>query len=106
MDRRQRVVVNISFSETAPVFSGVPQGSVLGPILFLLYINAMTDGITSPTLLYADDAKIFSSITNETQEEKLQIDLNEISQWVESSLMKFNLTKCHTLFLTGRTKQF
>ena len=65
----------------------------------------MTDGITSPMLLYADDAKIFRSITDETQEEKLQSDLNEISKWAESSLMKFNLTKCHTLTLTGRTKQ-
>ena len=65
----------------------------------------MTDGITSPMLLYADDAKIFRSSTDETQEEKLQFDLNEISKWGESSLMKFNLTKCHTLTLTGRTKQ-
>ena len=56
-------------------------------------------------LLYADDAKIFRSITDETQEEKLQLDLNEISKWAESSLMKLNLTKCHTLTLTGRTKQ-
>ena len=65
----------------------------------------MKDGITSPMLLYADDAKILRSITDETQEEKLQSDLNEISNWAKSSLMKFNLTKCHTLTLTGRTKQ-
>ena len=70
-DRRQRVVVNESFSEWAPIVSGVPQGSVLGPILFLLYINSMTDGITSPMLLCADDAKVFRSITDVTQEEKL-----------------------------------
>ena len=71
-DRRQRVVANKSFSVWAPVVSGVPQGAVLGPILFLLYINSMTDGITSPMLLYADEAKIFRSITDETQEDKLQ----------------------------------
>ena len=59
-NRRQRVVVNESFSEWAPVVSGVTQGSVLEPILFLLY---------------ADDAKTFRSITDETQEEKLQSDL-------------------------------
>ena len=56
-------------------------------------------------LLYADDAKTFRSITDETQEEKLQSDLNEISKWAKSSLMKFNLTKCQTHTLAGRTKK-
>ena len=65
----------------------------------------MTDGITSPMLLYADDAKIFRSITDKTQEEELQFDLNENSKWAKSSLMNFNLTKSHTLTLMGRTKQ-
>ena len=104
-DRRPRIVVNESFLDWAPLVSGVPQRSVRGPILFLIYINSMTDGITSPMLLYADDAKIFRSITDETQEEKLHLDLNEISKKAKSSLMMFNLTKCHTLTLTGRTKQ-
>ena len=104
-DRRQRVVVIENFSESAPVVNGVPQESVLGPILFLLNTNSMTNGITFPMLLYADDAKIFRSITVETQEEKLDFDLNEIFKWAKSSLMKFNLTKCHTRTLTGRTKQ-
>ena len=98
-------MVNESFSEWAPAVSGIPQGSVLGPILFWLYINTMTDGITSPMLLYADDAKKIRSITDEPREENLQFDLNEISKWAKSSLMKFNLTNCHTLTLTGRTKQ-
>ena len=52
----------------------------------------MTDGITSLILLYADDAKIFRRITDETQEEKLKFDLNEDSKWAGSSLMKFNQT--------------
>ena len=77
----------------------------MGPILFLLYINTMTDGITSPKLLYADDAKKIRSITDEPREEKLKFDLNEIFKWAKSSLMKFNLTNCHTLTLTRRTKQ-
>ena len=72
-DRMQRVAVNESFLKWAPVVSGVPQGSVLGPILFLLYINSMLDGITSPMLLYADDAKIFRSITDAIQEENYNL---------------------------------
>ena len=77
-------MVNESFSEWAPVVSGVPQGSVLGTILFLLYINSMRGGITSPMLLYADDLKLFRSVTDETQEGKLQFDLNEISNGLKS----------------------
>ena len=62
----------------------------------------MLDGITSHMLL---NAKIFRSITDAIQEEKLQFDLNENSKWAKRSLMKFKLTKCHTLTLTRRTKQ-
>ena len=103
-ERKQRVVVNESFSEWAPVISGVPQGSVLGPILFLIYINSMGDGITSQMLLYADDAKIYRSVTALGEDEELQNDLNVISKWVDGSLMKFKMTKCHTLTFAGRVK--
>ena len=55
-------------------------------------------------LLYADDAKIYRSVTAVGEDEELQNDLNVISKWADGSLMKFNMTKCHTLTLTGRVK--
>ena len=59
IDRRQRVVVDGEVSNWKSVFSGVPQGSVLGPILFLIYVNDLDDGITSKVLKFADDTKVF-----------------------------------------------
>ena len=60
--RRQRVVVDGEVSNWKPVLSGVPQGSVLGPILFLIYINDLDDDITSKVLKFADDTKVFRKI--------------------------------------------
>ena len=59
IDRRQRVVVDGEVSNWKTVLSGVPQGSVLGPILFLIYINDLDDDITSKVLKFADDTKVF-----------------------------------------------
>ena len=58
-DRRRRVVVDGEVSNGKPVLSGVPQGSVLGHILFLIYINDLEEGVTSKTLKFADDTKLF-----------------------------------------------
>ena len=59
IDRRQRVVVDVEVSNSTYILSGVPQGSVLGPILFFKYINDLDDNITSKVLKFADDAKVF-----------------------------------------------
>ena len=61
-DRRQRVVVDGEVSNWKPVLSGVPQGSVLGPILFLIYINDLEEGVTSKILKFVDDTKLFRKI--------------------------------------------
>ena len=71
-DRRQRVVVNGKSSEWTDVTSGIPQGSVLGPILFVIYINDMPDGLSSEFFLFADDNKIFREIKQKRDCDLLQ----------------------------------
>ena len=97
--RTQRVVVNGSLSPTAPVLSGIPQGTVLGPVLFVVYINDLLDNITSEGLMFADDTKIFRQITSREDAMELQSDLNKLEQWSEKWELKFNAGKCHVLTL-------
>ena len=75
-ERKQRVNVNGQCSEWHPVTSGMPQGSVLGPLLFVLYINDLPADIRSNVFLFADDTKVFRVIENELDEATLQGDLN------------------------------
>ena len=94
-ERTQRVVLGDSVSGWAPVHSGVPQGSVLGPILFLLYINDLPECVHhSICKLYADDSKILAKIRNETDVANLQEDLNRIVEWTDTWLMRLNYDKC------------
>ena len=79
--RTQTVVVNGEKSKKAAVRSGIPQGTVLGPLLFVIYINDILDGIESNGLLYADDTKIFREITSEKDSLCLQADIKRLEQW-------------------------
>ena len=79
-DRRQRVVVDGEVSSWKSVLSGVPQGSVLGPILFLVYINDLEEGVTGSILKFADDTKLFRK-TKEIGDKK-----NIINYWIEQWL--------------------
>ena len=83
IDRRQRVVVDGEVSNWKSVLSGVPQGSVLGPILFLIYINDLDDDITSKVLKVADDTKVFRKIKSDADRQHLQDDLNKLREWSE-----------------------
>ena len=74
--RKHRVCVNGKFSEWAPVTSGIPQGSVLGPLLFVLYINDLPENIISDIYLFADDTKIFTQVNNIEDATKLQDEQN------------------------------
>ena len=97
IDRRQRVVVDGEVSNWKSVLSGVPQGSVLGPILFLIYINDLDDDITSKVLKFADDTKVFRKIKSDTDRQQLQDDLNKLTEWYEKWQMLFNYGKCKCL---------
>ncbi len=105
-DRKQRVVVNGEKSSWTPVSSGVPQGSVLGPILFLIYINDIDIGINSPISKFADDTKIGRPVTDNKDRQNLQNDLDTISKWSEKWQMPFNTSKCQLLQIGSANKKY
>ena len=80
--RQQRVVLNGQISSWKNILAGVPQGSVLGPLLFLIYINDLLNEIESICKIFADDASLFSKVKDETfSDTQLNNDLNKISKW-------------------------
>ena len=90
-NREQRVVLNGQTSEWKKMNSGVPQGSVLGPLLFLIYINDLPDGLTSMCKIFADDTSLFSKVLDVNESAKtLNIDLEKINQWAFQWKMQFN----------------
>ena len=96
-DRRQRVVVDGEVSSWKPVLSGVPQGSVLGPILFLVYINDLEEGVTGNILKFADDTKLFRKTKEIGDKQKLQDDIDNLVRWSEKWQMLFNFGTCKCL---------
>jgi hypothetical protein len=97
--RSQCVVVEHCFSEWSPVLSGVPQGSVLGPILFILFIDdiaAICSGVISHKL-YADDLKLYSTINSDCDRNLLQSALDRLQQWCRDWQLTINLSKCHVM---------
>ena len=107
--RQQRVVLNGEASEWADVLSGVPQGSVLGPTLFLIFINDIDTAVeaTSHVLLkFADDTKVGQVVESEEQRQELQGTINRLVEWSEEWQMLFNSEKCHILHLGHRNARF
>ena len=98
-DRNQVVVINGTESENARVVSGIPQGTVLGPLLFVIYINDLLDNVKSNGLLFADDTKIFRSITCKEDALSLQADIHTMENWSDNWLLNFHSGKCHVLTL-------
>lgn len=96
-DRKQRVVLNGCNSDWCDVFSGVPQGSVLGPLLFVIFINDIDHCVSSKLLKFADDAKLFRVVSARNDVDKLRGDLKNLFSWSEDWLMLFNLDKCKVL---------
>ena len=99
LGRRQRVMIAGIGSEWVSVLSGVPQGSVLGPVLFICYINDMPNTILSFIYIYADDTKISREVSGTHGYNKLQTDLNQIQTWSDDWQLKFNSTKCKVMHI-------
>ena len=91
--RKQVVIVNGRKSQISHVISGVPQGTVLGPLLFLIYISDISLGVEANMKVYVDDTKIKQGISNEGSVEELQKDLEKLYKWARDNNMTFNGTK-------------
>ncbi len=92
-------------SDWAPVISGVQQDSVLGPVLFIIYINDIDVGLNNFISKFADDTKIGNSIITDHDRMTLQEDLRKISDWSQRWEMPFNINKFHILQLGTRNKK-
>ena len=93
-NRKQRVVLGNSSSNWSEVTSGIPQGSVLGPILFVVFINDLPKKILSNIKNFADDTKIFRALRSVNDISVLQNDINNLLQWSETWQLPFNISKC------------
>ncbi len=105
-NRKQRVIINGSASDWAPVTSGVLQGSVLGPVLFIIYINDIDIALHNFIAKFADDTKIGKSVISDCDKQSVQEDLHKISAWFDRREMPFSLYKCHILQVGTRNKKY
>ena len=92
-NRSQTVVCNGKHSDPAQVTPGVPQRTVLGPLLFLLYVNDLPDNLKLSIRLFADDALLYGVISNEENGDQLQEDLQQLEVWQNKWQMSFNPSK-------------
>ena len=93
-------------SDSLQVWSGVPQGSVLGPVLFLIFINDLLDGISSDGKLFADDSKLFRRIKSHADRVILQEDLLKLQEWSQKWLLQFNENKCKVMHIGRRNPEY
>ena len=103
--RKQQVVVNGTTSCQAAVTSGVPQGSVLGPLLFSIYINSITEINLSPRsslVLYADDILYHRAIRESNEFNEVQTDITKLEEWSDEQLLQLNPQKCKLMLLSKK----
>ena len=99
-NRKQKVVVQGVSSSECPVSSGVPQGSVLGPSLFLFYINDLPNNISSQVRLFADDTIVYLAMKPTSNNKVLQKDLDKLAEWEHKWKIKFHPQKCQTIHIS------
>ena len=103
-NRKQRVIVNGTPSSWHDVMSGVPQGSVLGPILFAIYMNTLIEVVKySHLFLSANDNKLFKIIQTEQDSSLLQYDIDSMYNWILNSLLLFHPKKCFTMHIDSKS---
>ena len=101
--RTQQVIVDGESSPKSHVRSGVPQGTVLGPLMFLIYINDIGLGINSSVRLFADDSLVYRVVESELDAAALQCDLDRLCGWARDWHMVFNPAKCYVLSITNKS---
>lgn len=101
MARQQRVVVDGEVSKWVNVTSGVPQGSILGPLLFIIFINDLPTSIKCNTELFAEDSVLFSKIVGSTECIQLQKDIDQVSAWSKSWQLQLRKDKCKVLHVSS-----
>lgn len=104
--RHMKVVVDGESSKSVTVDSGVPQGTVLGPILFLCHINDLPDSVRSQVRLFADDCLLYREIQTQDDHNILQNDLRELETWAKTWGMRFNAKKCYIMSIRQRSSRF
>ncbi len=106
-DRKQCVVVNGVSSQPMSVVSGVPQGSILGPLLFLIYIDDIADvnlSVGSKIVLYADDILLYRPISLPEDLEHLQSDVDALQAYASANYLTFNAAKCKSMFVSRKKR--
>ena len=98
-NRKRQVKINNTFSCWLPVLSGIPQGSILVPLLFIIFINDLPQicNLLSLIFLYADDAKLFSHIKSADDNIHLQYAVTKLQLWIEKWKLNLNINKCITV---------
>ena len=104
-ERRQRVHVNKEKSSWKKVTSGIPQGSVLGPLLFVMFVNDLPNNIASQVYLFADDTKLFQIIKSDADKKTLQDGLISLQDWSNKWQLNFHLDKCKVLRINEKTNK-
>ena len=97
LNRKQKVMIKGMLSEELPVTSGVPLGSVLGPILFLIYINDLPKVVNCSTSLFADDTLLYQPVNNDEEKKLFQTNIYSLQNWAQTWCMSFNIDKCSVL---------